>query len=104
MTKDTALAELNRLFSEAWHRTDFTVYTGHGHEVTVAILDGGPENPNARYCAKATTEDGRQASGNACESVQTALQIVHWHEIGLTWSGGGDSSALQPIRDDDDED
>ena len=85
---DITLEVLNRLFGEAWHRSEFTVYTDSLREITVTILDGGPANPKARYCAKATTEDGRQAGGNPCESIGSALDLVHWNEIGLRWTAG----------------
>ena len=97
---DAAIAELDRLFSEAWHRTDFTVYTTGGHKIAVTILDAGPAGARNRYCVKATTEDGRKASGNAAESISTALSIVHWSEIGLKWSS--DHPILQAISEAED--
>ena len=97
---DAAIVELGRLFSEAWHRTDFTVYTTDGHKIAVTILDAGPTGSRNRYCVKATTEDGRMASGNAAESIDAALSIVHWGEIGLKWSS--DHPILQAISEDED--
>ena len=92
---DAAVAELDSLFSEAWHRTDFTVYTSGGYEIAVTILDAGPEGSKNRYLVTASTEDGRKASGNAADSISTALMIVHWGEIGLEWSS--DHPILQAI-------
>ena len=77
-----AIEHFDRLFSETWHRTEFTVFS-RGHETTSTILDGGPRLPSHRYWVKTTAEDGREASGDPAETIETALQIVHWNKIGL---------------------
>ncbi len=87
MPIDTAavIKELRRLVSgEVWHKTVFTV-TRDDDDITVTIYDGGPEQPNARYYAKAESSDrsdGRKWTvGNPSESVLGALQAVHWNEV-----------------------
>ena len=97
---DAAIGELDRLFSEAWHRTEFTVYTTGGNRIAVTILDAGPTDSRNRYSVKATTEDGRKARGNAADSISTALSIVHWGDIGLKWSSG--HPKLEAISEDED--
>ena len=59
-----------------------------GHETAVTILAGGPWLPSHRYWVKATAEDGREASGDPAETIETALQIVHWNKIGLRLIAG----------------
>ena len=92
-----ALAELRSLFPKVHHRsgTNFLVYTTEGKPISVTILDAGPKRPQLRYSVKATTEDGRRATGNPAESIDLALDIVHWQDVGLTW--GGTDSRLQPM-------
>ena len=94
---DDAIEQLDCFFSETWHRTEFTAYTGRGQRITITILDGGPSDPLNRYCVRATAEDGRKASGNNADTVKTALQIVTWAEIGLKWTT--DKPALQHIEE-----
>ena len=87
LNTDHAIEQLDRLFSETWHRPAFTVLS-RGHETAITILDGGPRLPSHRYWAKATAEDGREASGDPAETIETALQIVHWNKIGLRLIAG----------------
>jgi hypothetical protein len=54
---------------------------GGTEEVTVTILDRGPESGGTRYLCEVTTEDGRRASGNASDNVQVAISVVHWYKL-----------------------
>ncbi|MEJ7872261.1 MAG: hypothetical protein WKF67_08365 [Rubrobacteraceae bacterium] len=55
---------------------------GSIQEVEVKIMDAGPDaNAGTRYSVVATSEDGKAASGNSPESVQTALAILHWYDL-----------------------
>ena len=92
--KDT-IELLDRFFSETWHRTEFTAHAA-GRGIAITIFDGGPRDPLNRYYVSATAEDGRKASGNPADTVETALQIVHWKEIGLEWTKS--KPALQKLE------
>lgn len=71
--------------NEAYRRTEYMLYrdnkSGGVQEVRVEILDGGPAMGNARYHVKATSDDGRVATGNPDKSLETALAIVHWYDL-----------------------
>lgn len=54
---------------------------GGAEEVTVSILDRGPEARASRYTCEVTTADGRRASGNANDNVQVAIAVVHWENL-----------------------
>ena len=49
---------------------------GGDEEVTLTILDRGPESAVSRYSCEVTTEDGRYASGNSSDNVQAAIALV----------------------------
>jgi hypothetical protein len=71
---------------EVYHRTSFQGYrtakNGESQKVEVDIFDAGPNvNSILRYHCVATTEDGKRATGNAAESVDIALAIVHWGDL-----------------------
>ena len=95
LNTDDAIELLDRFFSETWHRTEFTAYTA-GREIAITIFDGGPRDPHNRYYVSATVEDGRKASGNPADTVETALQIVHWKDVGLEWTKS--KPALQKLE------
>ena len=83
-------------FLETSHRTEFMAYAA-GREIAITIFDGGGHrDPLNRYYVRATAEDGREASGNPADTVETALQIVHWNEIGLEWTKS--KPALQKLE------
>lgn len=50
-------------------------------EVTVELLDHGPDAGMTRYSCTATTEDGRKATGNPGGSIEEVLAIVHWANL-----------------------
>jgi len=58
------------------HRED-----GEVQRVSVQILDMGTERPELRYHVKAVGEDGKIATGNAAESIATAILITHWQAL-----------------------
>ena len=49
-------------------------------EITVEIRDGGPGDAS-RYRVEVTGDDGKKASGNAADSIRSALAIIHWEEL-----------------------
>ena len=53
---------------------------GGVQELTVEVWDAGPQEPS-RYHVIATTEDGREASGNAGSTIQEAIAFVHWGDL-----------------------
>ncbi len=55
---------------------------GESVEVTVKILDLGPSNPQYRYNCIASTGSGQEALGNGSSSIDDAISIVHWNELG----------------------
>lgn len=50
-------------------------------QVTVEILDHGPEAGVVRYSCNATTEDGTKATGNPADSIETVIATVHWGDL-----------------------
>ena len=72
-------------FFEIYHKTSFTGYrnTGSGktQEVSVDILDAGPEAGDSRYSCCATSDDGKTASGNPGASIDLVLATVHWYNL-----------------------
>ena len=62
-----------------------TTYRGcrNGKEVTVRILDLGPDypNPDLRFACEVTQDDGKETGGNNARSVDEAIGIVHWNKL-----------------------
>ena len=55
---------------------------GRDQEIAITILDAGPNSPaRLRYQCKARSDDGKHASGNPSESLETALTMVRWGEL-----------------------
>ncbi len=88
MEINAVIAYLNNLprLSEAAHVTTFKCYRetddGGMQEVTVEILDEGPEVEHARYSCVARSNDDKAASGNPADRVEVALSFVHWQNLG----------------------
>lgn len=58
---------------------------GHIQEVSVEILDAGPDaNPSMRFHCRVRDDDGRTAAGNPDSSIEYALMHMHWEQ--LDWS------------------
>jgi len=72
-------------FFELYQVTTFTGYRktkqGDNQEVSVDLLDRGPDHPSARYTVTATAKDGRSAGGNDSASIEEAIAIVHWYKL-----------------------
>jgi hypothetical protein len=72
-------------FHETYRVTEFMGYRtakdGHTQKVTVQIFDAGPLAGELRYQVQAQSDDGKQASGNAAESLDTVLTIAHWYDL-----------------------
>jgi len=71
--------------SEAFHITYYEGYRktkkGGKQEISIKILDAGPESGKNRYTIVAELEDGRRAESNAAESIDMALSIVPWQKL-----------------------
>jgi hypothetical protein len=69
---------------EAHHVQTFRAYRNSKsrgvQQVTIEILDAGPEKPNNRYQCIATAGD-KSAAGNSAESISTAIALVHWWSL-----------------------
>ena len=50
--------------------------------VHITIFDGGSEAGAKRYSCRAVSENGRVTRGNEAESIDTALAITRWNELG----------------------
>ena len=78
------LNKLPRLFGAA-HVTTVKCYRetadGRTQEVTVEILDVGPEVEDGRYSCVARSDDGKAASGNPADRVEVVLSSVHWSDL-----------------------
>jgi hypothetical protein len=89
MDTATIISELKKHagFFEVHHQTTFecvrTAENGETQEVTVEILDAGPNVRPAklRYHCRATTTDGKMATGNPEESIEDAILHVHWWDL-----------------------
>jgi hypothetical protein len=51
-------------------------------EVTVTVLDAGPDAGLTRYSVEAATDDGRFATGSPQPQVDLALSHVRWTDLG----------------------
>jgi len=84
MNVEQMIAELQRAgLYEVCHKTSFTGYrkdkNGETQEVEVDILDAGLSiNPQYRYTCRATTKDGKMATGNPMPSAEDAISHAHW--------------------------
>jgi hypothetical protein len=54
---------------------------GQMEDVTVKILDMGPNNPQYRYNCIASTPSGLEARGNGGASLDEAILLVHWNKL-----------------------
>lgn len=80
----TVIPELERWgkLSEVTHRTSFHGYLGKSmKDVFIDIFDRGPGAGSLRYYCKATTEDGKMATGNPDAEVKMAIANVHWYDL-----------------------
>lgn len=50
-------------------------------EVTVKILDMGPDHPKNRYACVATSKNGKEATGNSDSTLEGAIGLVHWNNL-----------------------
>ncbi len=84
-----AIVEIKQVagFYEVYHKSVFLGYRtgkdGEPQRVTIEILDAGPEAPGKRYHCKATSEDGRKATGNPGATVGEVLYTLHWQDLDL---------------------
>jgi hypothetical protein len=51
-------------------------------EVTVIVLDAGPDAGLVRYSVEARTQDGRFATGAPEPEIEQALSRVRWSDLG----------------------
>ena len=49
--------------------------------ITIEIHDVGQDCEWGRYSVVARNEDGREASGNSFNEIDTALGCVHWYQL-----------------------
>jgi len=71
-------------FYELYHKTSFIGYRhtrNEDQEVSIDILDAGPEAGDIRYACSATSEDGKVATGNNGPSLDIVLATVHWQDL-----------------------
>ena len=54
---------------------------GQDQEVTITILDAGPDAGIPRYHCFAETPDGRRATGNPDDSLEGLLAVLHWGDL-----------------------
>jgi hypothetical protein len=71
---------------EAYHCTTIRAYRkrrdGVSQELTIEILDAGPDVGSAnRYSCTVSAANGKKAIGNAAESIDAALDVVHWVDL-----------------------
>lgn len=77
--------EKNGDLTEVHHITTYEGYRklpGGGEQlVTVKVMDAGPDAGKLRYHCIATGENGKAASGNSAESIETVLATMHWYKL-----------------------
>ena len=70
--------------SEGYHLTTFRGYrrdrSGRMCEVTVEVMDRGPDHPH-RYVILATDDLGRTAAGDGAGDLRDALASVRWYRL-----------------------
>lgn len=84
----TELANVNGVFEVARVLETFEIVRntkdGRVQRVTVQMLDRGTiVDPLYRYACFATADDGRSAAGNPDESIEMALDHLHWEHLDL---------------------
>lgn len=71
-------------FIDVLHRSTFWCHrrtkSGADQVVTVEILDAGP-GKSPRFWVSAKSDDGKEASGNAQDTLNNALALVHWYQL-----------------------
>lgn len=81
-----SLKKLGQGFFEVHHLMTFRCHRrmkeGSAQEVMVEVSDGGPDMEQGRYSCVARSNDGKTALGNPAESIEDALSLVHWHNLG----------------------
>ena len=87
MTPENIVEKLKQLEGvfEVYHVVStFKLYRrtedGESQEVTVEILDAGP-TVSERYFCRATSNDGRTATGNPQTSIEYAMMHTHWNDL-----------------------
>jgi hypothetical protein len=53
----------------------------HGTQMVSVEVHERIGGPGTRFDVVATDSDGRQASGNGADSINTALAVVHWDAL-----------------------
>jgi hypothetical protein len=54
---------------------------GETEDITVKILDMGPDHPQVRYACIASSESGLEATGNECATLEETIAVVHWNKL-----------------------
>lgn len=57
--------------------------TGRRHAVTVDIFEGQGGDPQKRFCAVATSDQGKNAAGVPTHTVEGAIDSIHWTHLDL---------------------
>jgi hypothetical protein len=80
-----ALKELPIGLFEISQKSTFHCYRhkkdGSIQEVTIDIYDAGQGAGQVRFHCIATTDDGKLATGNAADTLETTISIVHWDDL-----------------------
>jgi hypothetical protein len=70
---------------EAHYATSFVCFRrraeGSTEEITVHVLDRGPEDPATRYLCEVRSESGKRMVGTPCESIDKAISVVQWDDL-----------------------
>jgi hypothetical protein len=78
-----SLKALN-IFSSIRHSTTFKcdrrLSNGSRQEVTIEILDAGPDS-GERYRVSAISNDDKIAGGNGTDNVDSAIRLVSWSDL-----------------------
>lgn len=54
---------------------------GESEDITVKILDMGPDHLQDRYACIASSESGLEATGNKCATLEETIAVVHWNKL-----------------------
>jgi hypothetical protein len=70
---------------EAHYATSFICFRrraeGSTEEITVYVLDRGPQDPATRYLCEVRPESDTRVVGTPCESIEKALSVVPWDDL-----------------------
>lgn len=79
LERDGRMFETSRVTTFKGYRRN---KAGDNAAITVEVRDAGESAGSSRYAVSAYSEDGKEAHGNEAGTLEEAISIVHWDELG----------------------